>query len=204
MTMRLFGPASAAWWRRSTGWRSWAKPATDAKPSTWLAPFSRIWRCWTSACQNGLETAERIQHDFPHTCVIIISMHATPQFVSKALRSGAKGYLLKGASREELELALRTVRAGQVYLSSAISRDVIERYLEPAADLVPVTLTTRQREILQLIAESKSTKEIASILKLSAKTVESHRLQLMDRLDIRDVAGLVRYAIRQGLVSAEH
>jgi DNA-binding NarL/FixJ family response regulator len=96
------------------------------------------------------------------------------------------------------------VRAGQVYLSSAISRDVIERYLEPAADLVPVTLTTRQREILQLIAESKSTKEIASILKLSAKTVESHRLQLMDRLDIRDVAGLVRYAIRQGLVSAEH
>jgi DNA-binding NarL/FixJ family response regulator len=122
--------------------------------------------------------------------------------VLQALRAGASGYLLKDAASVELDLALRAAVSGQTYLSPAISRQMIDSYMtRVAGGATPEPLTPRQREILRLIAEGKSTKEIAFALTISVKTVETHRSQLMDRLDIHDVAGLVKYAIRTGIVS---
>lgn len=155
---------------------------------------------------NGLEVAKRTPQASPRTRIIILSMHADPAYVKKALRAGADGYLLKGASVVELPLALQAVMRGESYLTPKISSSVVERILaQDGDDSDPLDdLTTRQREILQLIAEGQSTKEIAGILDISVKTVESHRLRMMDRLDIHDVPGLVRFAIRAGLVhSAE-
>ena len=154
---------------------------------------------------TGLEVAERIAKDFPGVKVIILSMHANEEYVMRALRAGASGYLLKDAATTELELALAAVTKGETYLSPAISRGVIDSYLgRVEGKQSPLDqLTPRQREILQLIAEGKSTKEIAYTLNVSVKTVETHRAQLMDRLDIHDVAGLVRYAMRVGLITAE-
>ena len=154
---------------------------------------------------GGLEALHRITKDFPSVKVIILSAHANEEYVIRALRSGAAGYMLKDAATAELELAINSVAQGKTYLSPSISRTVIDNYLkrvggEPGS---LEHLTPRQREILQLIAEGKNTKEIASLLEISIKTVEAHRLQLMDRLDIHDVPGLVRYAIRSGLVSSE-
>lgn len=155
---------------------------------------------------NGLEAAGRIAKEFPGVKVIILSMHATEEYVMQALQAGVAGYMLKDAATTELELALNSVARGETYLSPAISRRVVDSYLGRVSDKPgPLTqLTPRQREILQLIAEGKSTKEIAFVLKVSIKTVETHRAQLMDRLDIHDVPGLVRYAIRIGLVTPEH
>jgi DNA-binding NarL/FixJ family response regulator len=154
---------------------------------------------------NGLEALSRITKDFPSVKVMILSAHANEEYVIRALRSGAAGYLLKDAATAELELAVSSVREGKTYLSPSISRATLDSYLERMGDVVsPLEqLTSRQREILQLIAEGKNTKEIASNLEISVKTVESHRLQLMERLRIHDVPGLVRFAIRTGLVSAE-
>jgi len=151
---------------------------------------------------NGLEVAKRTPQASPGTRIIILSMHADPAYVKKALRAGADGYLLKGASVAELPLALQAVMRGESYLTPKISSSVVERILaQDGDDSDPLDdLTTRQREILQLIAEGQSTKEIAGILDISVKTVESHRLRMMDRLDIHDVPGLVRFAIRAGLV----
>jgi DNA-binding NarL/FixJ family response regulator len=137
--------------------------------------------------------------------VIILSAHSNEEYVWQALRAGAAGYLLKDAGTSELELAIRAVARGETYLSPAISKHVIADYVRRVGgeagslDL----LTPRQREILQLIAEGKTTKEIAGLLHLSVKTVETHRMQLMDRLDIHDVAGLVRYAIRIGMIKSD-
>jgi DNA-binding NarL/FixJ family response regulator len=154
---------------------------------------------------NGLEAAGRITKEFPQVKVIILSMLAKEDFVAQALRSGAKGYLLKDAATNELETALQTVMRGGTYFSETISRMMVGRNI--TTDSGPQSpldhLTPRQREILQLIAEGKPTKEIAFILKVSAKTVETHRALLMDRLNIHDVPGLVRYAIRMGLVQVE-
>ena len=154
---------------------------------------------------GGLEALPRITKDFPSVKVIILSAHANEEYVIRALRSGAAGYMLKDAATAELELAIRSVTEDKTYLSPSISRTVINSYLERVGgQLSPLEqLTPRQREILQLLAEGSNTKEIASDLDISVKTVESHRLQLMDRLDIHDVPGLVRYAVRSGLVSAE-
>jgi DNA-binding NarL/FixJ family response regulator len=154
---------------------------------------------------GGLEALPRITKDFPGVKVIILSAHANEEYVIRALRSGAAGYMLKDAATAELELAIRSVTKDKTYLSPSISRTVIDSYLERVGgQLSPLEqLTPRQREILQLIAEGKNTKEIAYDLAISVKTVESHRLQLMERLNIHDVAGLVRYAIRSGLVSSE-
>ena len=154
---------------------------------------------------NGLETTSRITKEFPNIKVLILSMLAKEDFVAQALRSGAKGYLLKDAATEELEKAIQTVMAGGTYLSSSVSKMMGNRVLSSDENgQSPLDhLTPRQREILQLIAEGKSTKEIAYLLKVSAKTVETHRSLLMDRLEIHDVPGLVRYAIRIGLVQAE-
>jgi DNA-binding NarL/FixJ family response regulator len=161
---------------------------------------------------NGLETAARITETFPGVRVIMLSMHADEEYVLQALRAGATGYLLKGARRPELELAVTAVARGETYLSPAASKHVVGEYVQRTtgtqelkeAEPGPAErLTPRQREILQLIAEGQTTKEIARTLNLSVKTVEMHRSQLMERLQIHDVAGLVRYAIRTGLVSPD-
>lgn len=153
---------------------------------------------------GGLEALPRITKDFPGVRVIILSAHANEEYVIRALRSGAAGYMLKDAATAELELAITSVSEDKTYLSPSISRTVIHSYLERVGGpLSPLEqLTPRQREILQLIAEGKNTKDIASDLDISVKTIESHRLQLMERLNIHDIPGLVRYAIRSGLVSA--
>lgn len=150
---------------------------------------------------TGLEAAARIRDSCPGVRVVILSMHSGEEYVLQALRAGAAGYLLKDAATGELELALRSVMRGESWFSPAVSRQVVEGYIqrvggEPAADV----LTARQREVLRLVAGGKSTKEIAFALNLSVKTVETHRAQIMERLGIRDVAGLVRYALRTGLV----
>src|SRR6185503_844517 len=154
---------------------------------------------------NGIEVAERLR-DRPGTRVLILSMFANEEYVLRSLRAGAAGYLLKDSSVVELEAALRSVADGGSYLSPAVSGHVLAAYVrrvgEEGAPAEP-TLTPRQREVLQLIAEGHGTKEIAARLCLSAKTVETHRAQLMERLGIHDVAGLVRYAIRTGIVSAD-
>jgi DNA-binding NarL/FixJ family response regulator len=152
---------------------------------------------------NGLEATARISRHYPSSKVIILSMHSNEEYVRRALAVGASGYVLKDAERSELELALKSVARGRTYLSPAVSRPVITDYAERASQDPVGHLTPRQREILQLIAEGYSTKEIAAKLQLSAKTIETHRAQLMNRLDIHDVAGLVRYAIRAGVVSSE-
>lgn len=156
---------------------------------------------------NGLEVAERITRDHPGVKALILSMHANEEYVLRALRAGASGYMLKDSAITELKLAIESVLAGKTYLSPAISRNVIDSYLNrtaaPARKNSLDLLTPRQREILQLIAEGNSTKEIAANLNLSAKTVETHRAQLMERLDIYDVASLVRFALREGLIQPE-
>jgi DNA-binding NarL/FixJ family response regulator len=154
---------------------------------------------------NGLEVLTRIRKDFPETKVIILSMHSNEEFVMQALTSGAASYVLKGAAVEELELAVRAVARGETYLGPSVSRTVIHASAEGKQNRAKalIELTPRQREVLQLIAEGKTTKEIAHGLKLSPKTVEAHRLRLAERLNIFDVPGLVRYAIRAGLVSSE-
>jgi len=154
---------------------------------------------------NGLEVTAQIAARFPGVRVIILSMHAQEEYVLQALRMGAVGYLLKDADTIELELALKAVMRGEVYLSPAVSRQVVTGYVQHAGELSDdlERLSLRQRETLQLIAEGHTTQEIACRLGISVKTVEKHRAQLMERLDIHDVAGLVRYAIRAGLVAPE-
>ncbi len=161
---------------------------------------------------NGLETTTRITKEYPTVRVIILSMHANEEYVWQALRAGAVGYLLKDAGTAELELAIKAVAQGETYLSPPISKQVISDYIrrmgseaeKNEADLLPhKRLTLRQREILQLIAEGYTTQAIAQKLNISVKTVETHRTQLMERLDIHDVPGLVRYAIRIGLIKPD-
>lgn len=154
---------------------------------------------------NGLEAAARIRKDHARVRVVILSMHANEEYVVQALRAGASGYLLKDAATTELELALHAVARGETYLSPAISKKVIDSYLArvEAGPTASDPLTPRQREILQLLAEGKSSKDIATLLGLSIKTVAAHREQLMDRLAIHDLPGLVRYAMRTGLVQPE-
>lgn len=153
---------------------------------------------------NGLEATGRLVKAWPEIRVLILSMHQNGEYVRQALRQGAAAYLLKDAAPLELELAIKAVLKGETYLSPAVSKGVVSDYVhrlrtdEQPAD----ALTPRQREVLQLIAEGKSTKEIARHLDLSIKTVETHRTQLMKELDIHEIAGLVRFAIRAGLISA--
>jgi DNA-binding NarL/FixJ family response regulator len=151
---------------------------------------------------NGLESAERIHGIHPKIKIIILSMHASEEYVAHALKAGASGYLLKDAATAELEMALKSVSMGQFYLSPAISRQVVDNFLRGGPTGLDL-LTPRQREILQLIAEGKGTRDIAETLHLSVKTVETHRAQLMERLDIHDIAGLIRYALRKGLITAD-
>jgi DNA-binding NarL/FixJ family response regulator len=154
---------------------------------------------------NGLEAATRLREASPATRVIILSMHANEAYVRTALKAGAAGYLLKSATAAELQAAIQTVAKGETYLSPAVSKQVVKGFVDSTAhEASPLdALTTRQREILQLIAEGRSTKEVAFTLSISAKTVETHRAQIMERLEIHDLAGLVRFAIRTGLISPD-
>jgi DNA-binding NarL/FixJ family response regulator len=166
---------------------------------------------------NGLEVTAQVKQEWPQIKVVLLSMYDSEEYVLKAMQIGAAGYLLKDAGPGELEFAIRAVCRGEAYLSPAISRRVIESYHHrvtgpateknkrpPTGPLAEVNqLTGRQREVLQFIADGYTTKEIAQQLGLSAKTVDAHRTQLMRQLDIHDIAGLVRYAVRVGLVKAE-
>jgi DNA-binding NarL/FixJ family response regulator len=161
---------------------------------------------------NGLEATTEIKRLYPDVNVIILSMYVNEAYVEEALRAGASGYLLKDAETAEIELALNAAARGDMHLGPRVSKQLVESYLRrDGAGRRAVTsnlgaeirLTARQREILQCIAEGRSTKEIAHHLKISPKTVEAHRTHLMERLAIRDVPGLVRYAIRIGLVALD-
>ena len=155
---------------------------------------------------NGIDAARQIMTELPDTKIIVLSMHADKQFVLGALKAGASGYLLKDCAFEELARALQTVLKHQTYLSPDIAGTVVKDYLEQlvAADSAGVAeLTPREREVLQLIAEGRSTKETAARLNVSIKTVESHRRNIMEKLNIHSTAELTKYAIRTGLTSLD-
>lgn len=161
---------------------------------------------------NGLEATKRLVREFPRLKVIVLSMYATPDYVVQALQAGASGYLLKDAATSELELAIRTVARGEMHLAAVVSKTVVADYLRrisghqriESADIQAASpLTSRQREILQLVIEGRTTKEIAVRLSLSENTIETHRRRLMKRLNVHDVASLVRHALRLGLVPVD-
>jgi DNA-binding NarL/FixJ family response regulator len=154
---------------------------------------------------NGLEAIARITEEFPNAMVIVLSMHANQEYVVQAIQAGARGYLIKEDAVSELNAAIKGVTDGEIYLSPSISKHLTHGDLERVGlRYDPLAkLTSRQREVLQLIAEGNNTKEIAFLLKLSVKTVEAHRTQVMHRLGINDIPSLVRQAMRSGLVPGE-
>ncbi len=155
---------------------------------------------------NGIEATRQIIGENANVRVLALSMHSDKRFVADILKAGASGYLLKDCAFEELVSAIRAVAGGQTYLSPGITGPVIQDYLrrltEPEHSSYSL-LTPREREILQLLAEGRSTKQIASNLNVSVKTVETHRRRIMEKLDIHSVAELTKYAIREGLTSLE-
>ena len=154
---------------------------------------------------NGVEATKRITQLYPKMRVIILSMHTGEEFVMQALRAGASGYMIKDAATDELQMAIHAAARGDKYLSPSISKKVVDEYLRQSKDLEsPLEqLTSRQREVLQLIAEGNTTKKIASILNVKVKTIESHRGQIMNRLEIHNLTGLILFAARSGLISLE-
>jgi len=157
------------------------------------------------AGMSGLEVVARVARDFPGTRTLVLSMHLAKEYVTRALLAGAAGYLIKDMGTDEVGRAILSVARGEVYLSPAVSGPLVGDFvrLTESSSLTTCPLTPRQREILRLIAEGFTTKAIARQLSISAKTVETHRSQMMDRLQIHEVAGLVRYAIRTGLISPD-
>lgn len=151
---------------------------------------------------NGIEAIRRISRENPAVMVLALSMHSARRFVVEALAAGAKGYLLKDCAAEDLVRAIRTVAGNETYLSPKIAEVIVKDYMKrlpesaPAADSL---LSTREREVLQLIAEGQNTKQIAFTLTVSIKTVETHRRQIMHKLNLHSVAELTRFAIREGL-----
>lgn len=153
---------------------------------------------------NGLQAAERILRDLPGIRVVMLSMHAGEEYVTQALRLGVSGYLLKDAATLELQAALEAVSSGATYLSPRLTSQLLQaKGLRQADAPAQPALSPRQIEVLKLLALGRSVKEIAFELQLSAKTVETHRAQIMEKLGMRDLASLVRYAIRTGLISAD-
>jgi DNA-binding NarL/FixJ family response regulator len=151
---------------------------------------------------NGLEATTRVAQAFPDVRIIILSMHANAEYARRAVRAGAVGYLLKDASTSELEFAIKAVARGEAYLSPAVSKHIVADYAQSVGSQGSSLehLSPRLREILQLIAEGHSRKDIAQKLNISVKTFDTYRAQLMQQLDLHDVAGLARYAARMGLV----
>ena len=155
---------------------------------------------------NGIEATRQIVLEVPGTKVIALSMHSRTQFVRRMLEAGASGYLLKEAAFEELVQAIHTVMTGRFYLGKGITGLVIEDYVRRGGESVPsrgLSLTPREREVLQLVAEGKSTKEVAGLLHVSVKTVETHRQHIMEKLDLHSIAELTKYAIREGITTLE-
>ncbi len=155
---------------------------------------------------NGIEATRKITADQPGIRIIMLSMHSDQRFVLESLRAGASGYVLKDCAIDELLEAIRAVARQQIYLSAKVAESVIKDYVELAVnrtDSVFSVLSAREREVLQLLAEGWSTKEIAGRLEVSIKTVETHRKQIMDKLDIHSIAELTKYAIREGLTPLE-
>jgi DNA-binding NarL/FixJ family response regulator len=148
---------------------------------------------------NGIDAAREIARVSPDTRTILLTMYSEDHRLVEALRAGVSGYLLKTRAAEDLELAIREVCRGGVYLSRGLSQDVVEAYLN-RKPLATVELSPRERQVLQLVAEGKTTKEVASLLGVSTKTAESHRTRIMSKLDIHETASLVRYAIRNGII----
>jgi DNA-binding NarL/FixJ family response regulator len=148
---------------------------------------------------NGLNAARELTHSFPKVKTILLTQHDEDQYVSEALQAGVKGYVLKSQVASDLLQAIQQVSRGQVYLSPGVSRAVMEAY-RSKSEKQEDRLTLRERQVLQLIAEGKSTKDIGSLLGISVKTAESHRTRLMQKLDIHETASLVRYAVRHGIV----
>jgi DNA-binding NarL/FixJ family response regulator len=153
---------------------------------------------------GGIEAIRRSRKQFPDIPILVLSMHADEGYVHQAFVAGASGYLLKGADKSELEEALRAIFQGQTYLTAAISRTLVDALARKSRasdpDSLADLLTLRQKEVLRLVAEGNSTKDVARQLGLSTKTVEAHRAAIMQRLEIRDLASLVRFAVRTGIV----
>ena len=150
---------------------------------------------------NGVDAARELKKSSPKTKVILLTQHEEDQYVTEALRAGVKGYVLKGQAADDLVYAIQEVCRGSVYLSPHISRAVVDAYLSKTY-VSNDPLSGRERQVLQLVSEGKSTKDIAVHLGISVKTAESHRARLMKKLDIHETASLVRYAIRRGLIQA--
>jgi DNA-binding NarL/FixJ family response regulator len=152
---------------------------------------------------NGLQAASKLSETYPAVKILILSMHNNEEFVLQALKTGAAGYLLKDASTLELKFAVETIAQGEVYLSPAVSRQVVANYVgRVEGPLNPLSvLTNRQQQVLELIARGYTSKEIAKALNISLSSTETHRTRLMERLDIHDIAGLVRFALQNGLAS---
>lgn len=153
---------------------------------------------------NGIDATRRITEADPRTRVLALSMHSDGRYVRGMLQAGARGYILKDCAAEELTHAIRTVMAGQVYVSPGVTGTIVNDYVRQltAADQ-PATLTRREREVLQLLAEGGSTANIAAGLHLSVKTIETHRKRIMDKLDLRSIAELTKYAIREGITTVD-
>lgn len=157
---------------------------------------------------NGIEAARQIRSECPQTQVIILSMYSSHQHIYQALKAGVRGYVLKEAAPDELVEAIRAVQAGQRYLSPKVADELIEDYIDArpggrTPDTALDLLSERERTVLQLVVEGKSSTEIAELLVLSPKTVDSYRSRLMQKLGITDLPGLVKFAIQQGLISLE-
>jgi DNA-binding NarL/FixJ family response regulator len=155
---------------------------------------------------NGLEATERIVQDMPDVRVLVLSVHTDRRSVSRALRMGASGYMQKDSAFEELVRALRLVARGKTYLSPSIAGVVVEDYVRVVPEELaskPTNLTPREREVLQLIAEGHTTKEIASLLSVSVKTVETHRRNIMRKVNLHSVAELTKYAVQEGITSPQ-
>jgi two-component system, NarL family, response regulator NreC len=155
---------------------------------------------------NGIDATRQILNELPSVKVIALSMHSDRRFVVQMFRAGASGYLLKDCAFEELARAVRAVLRNQTYLSPAVAGPVVEDYVQhlATADVLEFSaLSPREREVLQLLAEGKTTREIATLLCVSIKTVETHRQQIMGKLNVRSVAELIKYAIREGLTSLD-
>src|SRR6266850_8470094 len=148
---------------------------------------------------NGLDAAREILHACPRAKAILLTMHTDDHYILEAVRAGIKGYVVKTQASADLVRAIHEVLKGMMYLSPGMSQAVVEAYLAKS-EIPPDPLTPREREVLQLVAEGKSTKEIAQLLGISVKTAESHRTRIMKKLDIPNTAGIVRYAIRRGMI----
>ena len=148
---------------------------------------------------NGIGAAREIMQVCPRTKVILLTMHMDDQYILEALRVGIKGFVVKSQAPADLTRAIREVLGGMMYLSPRVSRSLVQAYLAKSA-LPADPLTPRERGVLQFVAEGKTTKEVAQLLGISAKTVESHRTRIMKKLDTPNIAGVVRYAIRLGLI----